>query len=57
MKKVSFKERVKNIVIKESKNYKEIFVDYEYLVCSRAWVMKDFYIIDGKKDNYQHLKI
>lgn len=55
MKKVSFKERVKNIVINESKNFKEIFIDYEYLVCSSAFVMKDYYIIYAKEDNYQHL--
>ena len=34
---------------------KEIYVDYEYLVCSKAFIKEDFYIIDAKEDNYQHL--
>ena len=52
---VSFKERVKNIAIAESKNYKRNYVDYEYLVCSEAFQQSHYYIIDAKEDNYQHL--
>lgn len=55
MTKVSFKERVKEIVIAEAKAYNDNFVKYEYLVCSEAFILKDFYIIDAKEDNYQHL--
>ena len=55
MEKVSFKERVKGIAISEAKNYKRNYVDYEYLVCSSAFLNKDYYIINAKEDNYQHL--
>lgn len=52
---LSFKERVKNVAINESKNYKRIFVDYEYLICSQVFSNKDYYIISANEDNYQHL--
>ena len=52
---VSFKERVKNIAISEAKNYKETYIDYEYLVCSEAFTQSDFYIINAKEENYLHL--
>ncbi|MBU3218269.1 hypothetical protein LL033_26120 (plasmid) [Clostridium estertheticum] len=55
MEEISFKERVKNVAISEAKNYKKNYVDYEYLVCSSAFVTKDYYIVDAKEDNYQHL--
>lgn len=55
MSKISFKERVKNVIINEAKAYKQNYVDYEYLICSDAFVINDYYIIDAKEDNYQHL--
>lgn len=55
MAEISFKERVRTIAIAEARNYKTNFVDSEYLVCSSAFTRKDFYIIDAKEDNYQHL--
>lgn len=55
MEEVSFKERVKNTAIAEAKNYKKNYVDYEYLVCSSAFEIKNYYILDAKEDNYQHL--
>lgn len=55
MEEITFKERVKNIAISQSKDYKKIYVDYEYLICSSAFTRKDYYIIDAKEDNYQHL--
>jgi len=30
-------------------------VDYEYLICSEAFVEQDFYIVAGREDNFQHL--
>lgn len=51
----SFKERVRQEAIKESKRYKEIYVDYEYLICSKAFVKRNYYIINAEKDNFQHL--
>ena len=55
MAEVSFKDRVRTVIIREAKRYKENFVDYEYLLCSNAFEMKEYYIIDAKKDNFQHL--
>ena len=52
---VSFKERVKNVAISVVHDYKKNYVDYEYLICSDAFVVKDYYIIDAKPDNYPHL--
>lgn len=51
----SFKERVRLSLISAAKDYKEKLVDYEYLVCSESFKIKDFYIINAKEDNYQHL--
>ncbi|MDO4343338.1 MAG: PBECR4 domain-containing protein [Eubacteriales bacterium] len=50
-----FKERVRLEIMKEAKRYKEIYVDYEYLICSSAFENRTYYIVDAKKDNYQHL--
>lgn len=55
MTEVSFKERVKNVAILQSKLYNEKFVNYEYLVCSDAFTLNKYYIIDANEDNYQHL--
>ena len=55
MKNQSFKERVRKIAINEAHNYKATFVDCEYLVCSDAFLIKDYYIISSEKNNYLHL--
>lgn len=55
MDKISFKDRVKETIIACSKKYKDNFVDYHYLVCSKAFVIRDYYIISAYEDNYQHL--
>lgn len=52
---ISFKERVRQIIISEARSYKDNLVNYEYLVCSDAFTEKEFYLIDAKEDNYQHL--
>lgn len=51
----SFKERIRQEIIKEAKRYKEIYVDYEYLICSEAFVKRNYYIVNAEKDNFQHL--
>lgn len=51
----SFKERVRMEIIKSAKQYKETYVDYEYLLCSEAFSKKDYYIIAAEEDNFQHL--
>ena len=51
----SFKERVKETVIQNAYSYKRYFVDYEYLLCSEAFVKKEYYIVSAFEDNYLHL--
>lgn len=51
----SFKERVKETVIQNAYSYKRYFVDYEYLLCSSAFVKNEYYIVSAYEDNYLHL--
>ena len=51
----SFKERVKETVIRNAYSYKRYFVDYEYLLCSTAFVKNEYYIVSAYEDNYLHL--
>lgn len=52
--KISFKERVKNEAINNVTEYKRVFVDYEYLICSEAYSAK-YKIIKSDPNNYLHL--
>lgn len=52
---VSFKDKVRQTVIQCASDYKSVFVDFEYLVCSTAFTINPYYIISGKEDNYRHL--
>ena len=51
----SFKERARQEMIKAAKQYKDIYVDYEYLICSVTFEKNDYYIIAAEEDNFQHL--
>lgn len=51
-KQVSFKTRVKRIAIAESKKYKDLLIDHQYLICSKQFQKRDYYIISGEKDNF-----
>lgn len=51
----SFKMRVAQVAIAQAKLYQEIFVNYEYLLCSDAFTAQDYYIVAAKADNYRHL--
>ena len=51
----SFNERVREEMINAAIQYKQVYVDYEYLICSEAFVEQDFYIVAGREDNFQHL--
>lgn len=44
-----FKERVKDVIINCARLYQSIFVDYEYIICSEAFIYKKFYIINAMK--------
>lgn len=51
----SFKERIRLEMIKAAKQYKAIYVDYEYLICSEAFIQNDYYIVAAMENNFQHL--
>jgi len=51
----AFKKRVLRVILEESVRYKSTFVDYEYLVISKHFKKRKYYIIDASKDNYLHL--
>ena len=41
-KQISFKTRVKQIAIAESKKYKDLFIDHQYLICSKKFQKSDY---------------
>lgn len=51
----SFKERVKETVIHNAYSYKKYYADYEYLLCSKAFIKNEYYIVAAYEDNYLHL--
>lgn len=51
----SFKERVKDTLISNAYSYKKYYVDYEYLLCSKAFEKCEYYIVAAHEDNYLHL--
>ena len=55
MTEISFKERVKKAAIDGAKLYKENFVDYEYLICSKAFENRKYFIAKADESNYLHL--
>lgn len=55
MQEESFKEHVRKEIIRLSKEYKKIYLDYEYLICSAAFEKSDYYMIVAEADNYKHL--
>lgn len=52
---ISFKERVRQVAIREASHYKSVFVDYDYLICCKDFATKKHYIITAEEDNYAHL--
>ena len=51
----SFTQRVKETVIHSAYLYKKYYVEYEYLLCSKAFEKSEYYIISAHEDNYLHL--
>lgn len=51
----SFKERVTQVAIAQAKVYEQVFLKYEYLLCSQAFTDRSYYIISAHADNYRHL--
>lgn len=52
---LTFKQRVAQTAIDYASVYDEIYLKYEYLVCSEAFSFCDYYIIGACADNYKHL--
>lgn len=52
---ISFKERVRQILISSSRQYKYFYTDYEYLLCSPAFKKNPYYIVTAEEDNFLHL--
>ena len=52
---ISFKERVKGVLIEQAQIYNERFLNKEYLIHSNKFKNNLFYIIAAKKDNFLHL--
>lgn len=50
----SFTQRVKETVIHSAYLYKKYYVEYEYLLCSKAFKKSEYYIISAHEDNYLH---
>lgn len=55
MEEMSFKERVRKAAIDGAQVYKKNFIDCEYLICSKAFHEKKYYIAKADKSNYLHL--
>ena len=51
----SFKERVAQVAIAQAKVYEQVFLKYEYLLCSEAFSENPYYIISAHADNFRHL--
>lgn len=51
----SFKERVTQTAISQAKVYEQVFLKYEYLLCSKAFHNRPYYIVSAHADNYRHL--
>lgn len=53
--KKSFKERVKDTIVENAVAYNAYYVPYEYLLYSKSFKQKPYYIISAHEDNYLHL--
>lgn len=51
----SFKQRVANAAILYAEAYQDVFLNFEYLVCSDGFSEQDYYIIAAHAENYRHL--
>lgn len=52
---MTFKERVVNVATAQAPIYKSVYIDYDYLICSNDFKIRDYYILSANEDNYQHL--
>ena len=52
---MEFKDRVRKSIIKGAYVYKDVFIDYEYLIYSSNFQNSPYYIISAAENNYPHL--
>lgn len=52
---ISFKRRVRDVIVFNAEVYRDVFVEYDYLLFSDAFVNNDYYIVSACVDNYKHL--
>ena len=48
---MTFKERVHEAIIEGAADYKAVFVDYEYLIYSKDFKSKPYFIVSAEEDN------
>ena len=51
----TFKQNVLSAICNGAQVYKDIFIDFEYQVFSKAFTRNSFYIISATKSNFLHL--
>lgn len=51
----TFRQRVVQMAIAYARAYEEVFLEYEYLVCSKVFVENTYHIIAAHTENYRHL--
>lgn len=53
--KKDFKQRVAEEAIRCAQDYKKVYVDNEYVICSDAFHKSPYYVVQTHEDNYRHL--
>lgn len=51
----SLEQRAKRVMISSATDYKSVFLDHDYLIYSRGFTVKPYYIISAQEGNYKHL--
>ena len=52
---ISFKQRVCNAIIQGASDYKDLLLDYDYLVFNGQFTKRPYYLINSLLTNYLHL--
>ncbi len=55
MQQQAFKQRVAQAAIEYAEKYEDVFLKYEYLLCSEAFAQCEYYLIAAHEENYRHL--
>ena len=52
---ISFKRRACDTIVNCAKDFKSVFIDYDYLVYSESFTIQPYYILSAMAGNYKHL--